>query len=177
MLRDFYKASVRTVLGLHQVDRTTLIGLPAWITRDLVTGRDCYIGPGARIGPNVTLGDYVLIGPNVLFTGDDHNFQTVGQPIIFSGRPVLRPTIVGTDVWIGARSIILSGATIADGAIVAAGSVVTKDVPEFAVVAGVPARVVGMRFGSEEDRTAHKRSLADGSFQRTFAQHKGGPKL
>jgi carbonic anhydrase/acetyltransferase-like protein (isoleucine patch superfamily) len=57
--------------------------------------------------------------------------------------------VVGNDVWVGTRAIILSGVTIGDGAIVAAGSVVTKDVPPYAIVAGNPARLIRYRFSDE----------------------------
>lgn len=56
---------------------------------------------------------------------------------------------IGHDVWIGANAVILSGASIGNGAIVSAGAVVTKDVPDFAIVAGVPAKVIGFRFSEE----------------------------
>lgn len=161
-----YRFLVRHGLRLSAVHPTTLIGLPGTISRDLITGRDCFIGFNARIGPKVQLGDYVLIGPGVLFTGDDHNFRTVGTPVIFSGRPPLRPTVVDDDVWIGARAIILSGTRIGTGAIVAAGAVVNKDVPDFAIVGGVPAKVIGMRFDSEADQNAHRTALATGDFER-----------
>lgn len=130
------------------------------------------MGPGARIGPAVTLGDYVLMGPDVLFTGDDHNFRTPGVPTIFSGRPPLRPTVIEDDVWIGARAIVLAGTTIGTGAVVAAGALVNRDVPEFAIVGGVPAKVIGMRFESEAEREAHKAALRRGDFPRTRASRK-----
>lgn len=57
-----------------------------------------------------------------------------------------RPVSIGNDVWIGHGAVVLAGRTIGDGAVVAAGAVVTKDVPAYAVVAGVPARIVKMRF-------------------------------
>ncbi|EPZ37468.1 transferase hexapeptide repeat containing protein [Anoxybacillus ayderensis] len=56
---------------------------------------------------------------------------------------------IGNDVWIGANSIVLDGVKIGDGAIVAAGAVVTKDVPDYAIVGGVPARVIRYRFNEE----------------------------
>jgi virginiamycin A acetyltransferase len=60
---------------------------------------------------------------------------------------------IGNDVWIGARAVILDGITIGDGAIVGACAVVTKDVPPYAVVAGVPARVIRYRFSEKKIRT------------------------
>jgi acetyltransferase-like isoleucine patch superfamily enzyme len=59
------------------------------------------------------------------------------------------PIIIGNDVWIGFRSVILSGVTIGDGAVIYAGSVVTKDVPSYAIVAGVPAKIIRYRFDSK----------------------------
>lgn len=60
------------------------------------------------------------------------------------------PIEIGNDVWIGARSVILSGVKIGNGAIIAANSVVTKDIPEYAIAAGVPAKVIGQRFDEEK---------------------------
>lgn len=62
---------------------------------------------------------------------------------------IVKTTHIGNDVWIGARSIVMDGVTIGDGAIVAAGSVVTKDVPPFSVVGGAPAKVIKYRFPQE----------------------------
>lgn len=70
---------------------------------------------------------------------------------INDGQPVTRQAmdeadiVIGDDVWIGARAIVLQGVSIGDGAVIAAGAVVRQDVPPFAVVAGVPARVVSQR--------------------------------
>ncbi len=58
--------------------------------------------------------------------------------------------IIGNDVWIGARATILEGVTIGDGAVIAAGAVVTKDVPPYAIVGGVPAKIIRYRFAEEE---------------------------
>lgn len=64
-------------------------------------------------------------------------------------KEVAKTTIIGGDVWIGAKSIVMDGVRIGNGAIVAAGSVVTKDVPPYAVVGGVPAKVIKYRFPQE----------------------------
>ena len=62
---------------------------------------------------------------------------------------LVRITHIGNDVWIGAKSIVMDGVTIGDGAIIAAGSVVTKDVPPFAIVGGVPAKIIRFRFSQD----------------------------
>ena len=69
---------------------------------------------------------------------------------MFSGRDVLKPTYIGDDVWIGKHSVIMTGVKIGNGAIVAAGSVVTKDVEPYTIVGGVPAKFIKMRFTDEE---------------------------
>jgi carbonic anhydrase/acetyltransferase-like protein (isoleucine patch superfamily) len=63
---------------------------------------------------------------------------------------VNRLTTIGNDVWIGSRAILIDGVTIGDGAIVGAGAVVTKDVPPYAIVGGIPARIIKYRFEPEE---------------------------
>jgi acetyltransferase-like isoleucine patch superfamily enzyme len=114
----------------------------------------------------------VLRGPDVMFAGDDHIFDQVGTPIIFSGRPQLRETRVGDDVWIGARAIMMAETSIGSGAIVAAGAVVTRDVEPFAIVAGVPAKVIGSRFDDDQMGEAHQAAIKAGEFERRFAPTK-----
>lgn len=171
-MRGLYRFLVRRALRLRRVDPSILIGLPCRIAPDLVAGRDCFINRGANIGPKVVFGDYVILGPGVTFTGDDHNFRSIGVPVTFSGRPHLRETKLGDDVWVGARAIVLAGVTIGDGAIVAAGAVVTSDVEPCAIVGGVPAKRIAWRFDDPEDRIAHVRRVKSGDFPRTFATRK-----
>lgn len=85
----------------------------------------------------VTLGDGCLVGHNVVFATLDHDKRPGRR-----GDMTAAPIVVGKDVWIGAHATILKGVTIGDGAIVAAGAVVTRDVPPNTIAAGVPARVV-----------------------------------
>lgn len=97
-----------------------------------------YINSNAQIVCNesVTLGNGVAIADGVLIRDcDDHDIQ-------YEGYEKTAPVVIGNRVWIGQRAVILKGVTIGDNAIVAAGSVVTKDVPANTIVAGVPARVI-----------------------------------
>ena len=82
------------------------------------------------------------------------------MPICFSNRGILPETNIGDDVWIGQGAMVMVGVSIGSGAIIAARSVVTHDVPPFAIVAGVPAQIKTYRFDNEEERQRHLKSLA-----------------
>lgn len=87
----------------------------------------------------VYIGDYVMIGPNTLITTVNHPLsprkrrQHIGQA---------KPVTIGNDVWISGNCIILPGVTVGNNVVIAAGAVVTKDVPDNCVVGGVPARMI-----------------------------------
>ena len=87
----------------------------------------------------VTIGDYVMIGPNTLIS-------TVNHPLTPLGRRqhlgVAKPVTIGNDVWIGGNVTILPGVTIGNNVVVAAGAVVTKDIPDNCLVGGVPAKKI-----------------------------------
>ena len=95
-------------------------------------GVNCYVR-----GP-LDIGAYVNMGPDVRIITINHNTEKTDIPM--KGQ-----VTICDDVWIGARVIILPGVTIGKGAIIGAGAVVTKDVPEYAVVGGVPAKVLKFR--------------------------------
>lgn len=92
----------------------------------------------------VSLGNDVLLGPNVVINDSNHLFLDRDKPITKQGHTA-EEIIIEDDVWIASNSVILKGVHIGKGAVVAAGSVVTKDVPPYAVVAGVPARQIKKR--------------------------------
>lgn len=108
----------------------------------------------------VTVGSFCSVGPSVLAgLGEHPNDLGTTSPAFYSTRrqcgasfaridhfPERRPIIVGNDVWLGARAFIRDGVTIGDGAIIAAGAVVTHDVAPYAIVGGTPAKLIRLRF-------------------------------
>lgn len=136
--------------GLKHVDKTFIATSKCSISKDFKAGKYSYVGPNSHIYPKVTIGKYTMLANNVSIIGGDHCYKKVGIPIIFSGRAELKPTIIGDDVWIGAHTIIMTGTKIGNGVIVAAGSVVTKDLPSYGIYGGIPAKLIKMRFTEEE---------------------------
>jgi acetyltransferase-like isoleucine patch superfamily enzyme len=104
--------------------------------------------------------------------GDDHRFDIPAIPIIFSGRPPLRSTRIGRDVWIGAGSIVLAGVEIGDGSIVAAGTVVTKNIPACEIHGGAPNRKIRDRFLDARDRDRHLQALLEPPVAGEFAERR-----
>lgn len=110
------------------------------VAKDVKAGAYSFIGQRCIIYPKVTIGNYTMIANDGCIIGADHNFRQPGIPMVFAGREDIRETIIGDDVWIGARSIIMVGVKIGNGAIVGAGAVVTKDVEPYSIYGGVPAK-------------------------------------
>lgn len=99
-------------------------------------------GSSISVSEKVTIGSYVMIGSGCLILDNDaHPIDPEGRQV--GNRPKSAPVILHDHVFIGARSIILKGVMIGEGAVIGAGSVVTCDVPAYAICAGNPARVVG----------------------------------
>lgn len=113
----------------------------------IILGNNCSIGDGGHITAicKIVLGDNVLLGPSVLITDNSHGeFKKELLDIAPNKRPLYSkgPVIIGNNVWIGEKVSIMPGVTIGDGVIVAANSVVTKDVPAYCLVAGIPAKII-----------------------------------
>jgi acetyltransferase-like isoleucine patch superfamily enzyme len=101
---------------------------------------------------HIRIGSKIMFGPQVVLIGGGHNTSQVGQFMVdvHDKRPEDDlGVVIDDDVWVGARAIILRGVTVGRGAIVAAGSIVTHNVPPYAVVGGVPARVIKFRWPPE----------------------------
>ncbi len=112
---------------------------------DISIGNNSSIEPDCQIANDTIIGDDVMIAPEVIIFSKGHNTKQTDIAMRLQGDTAQRPVTIGNDVWIGQRSIILPGVFIADGAIVGAGSVVTKNVAEKTVVAGNPAKFIKTR--------------------------------
>lgn len=95
----------------------------------------------ADCGGEIVIGSDVIVGPNVVIRARSHAFDAVDRPIREQGHRGSR-IVIGDDVWIGANAVVLSSVTIGAHAVIAAGAVVTRDVPDYAVVGGSPARLI-----------------------------------
>lgn len=108
---------------------------------DVIIGDDSRIGlHNTVIGP-VTIGSHVNLAQGVVVTALNHCFDNAQLRIDEQGVAT-QPVVIGDDVWIGANAVVLPGITISSHVVVAAGAVVTKDVPSHSLVAGVPAKVI-----------------------------------
>jgi len=109
-------------------------------------GTRCSLWAGDTSG-RITIGEHALFGPEVYVTAS--NYETVAGTPVMHQRRIERDVVIGRNVWLGARVIVLPGVTIGDGCIVGAGAVVTRSLPTDAIAVGVPARVVGQRRQSD----------------------------
>ena len=117
-------------------------------------GNKVYIGPGAMFlaaHSSIKIGNNVIFGPNVSIVGGNHSTHIIGKFMSdykLTDKRVTDdlPVIIEEDVWVGTGAIILNGVHIGRGAIVAAGALLTKNVPPYAVVGGVPAKVIKFRW-------------------------------
>ena len=103
------------------------------------------IGKNSLLQGYVTIGNHVMMGSECLIYTENHNFSRLDCTIDQQGYQKPRPVTIGDDIWIGSRVIILPGVSVGNGAIIGAGSVVTHDVPPYAIVGGNPAKVIKYR--------------------------------
>ena len=108
---------------------------------DVIIGSYTRIGlHNTIIGP-VSIGSHVNLAQGITITALNHNFNEAGKRIDQQGVST-KPVIIGDDVWVGTNAVILPGVTVGNHCVVAAGAVVTKDVPDNSLVGGVPAKVI-----------------------------------
>jgi acetyltransferase-like isoleucine patch superfamily enzyme len=130
-----------TAITGSEVDETTTVAIPFFTNfgRFITIGKRVYVNPACtflNIG-GITLEDDVLIGAKVNLVTENHRLDPVNRRAL-----ICKPIVVKRNAWIGAAATILPGVTIGENAVVAAGAVVSKDVPANTVVGGVPAKVI-----------------------------------
>jgi len=170
-LRDFYLRTIKwrrykISEGFHAGIRVRL-----WARKTLIIGKNFYIGRDSFIETDCVIGNYVIMGNRVGIVGRyDHNFQQMGTPIRMASsirdenydwKGKDQVTYIEDDVWIGYGAVIMGGVTINAGAIIAAGSVVTKDVDAYSIYGGNPAKKIRDRFFSPEDLELHQQLLSE----------------
>jgi len=104
-------------------------------------GKFCSIGRCCQIGPWEHPMDYISTSPEILR-------KILGKTELYSDIPARAQ--IGNDVWIGSNSVIMGGVNVGNGAVIGAGAVVTKDVPDYAIVVGVPAKIIKYRYSKEK---------------------------
>ncbi len=103
------------------------------------------IGAGSKLYGRVVIGEDVMMGPRCVIYTQNHSFDRLDIPMDKQGMQEEKPVYVGNDVWIGGGVTILPGVKIGNGAILGACAVVTKDVPDYAIVGGNPAKILKYR--------------------------------
>lgn len=166
MWRQRLKSAVLSRIALRKnvdVGRDLHVGPGSviWAPQRLKIGHDVYVGKNVTIEIDGEVGDGVLIANLVGIVGRrDHDHSDLGISIRRSRwvgdfpKELSQRTVIGSDVWIGYGAVVLSGVSIGDSSIVAAGSVVTSDIAPNSIVGGNPAKVIRQRF-SDEDLDHH----------------------
>jgi len=139
-----------------------------WAKHTITIGDNFYIGKYSIIEGDAEIGNNVILANRVSLIGRyDHHYQQIGTPIRlasqirdenYNWKGLNQKIIIEDDVWLGLGAIILSGVKIGTGSIVAAGSVVTKDVEPYSIYGGNPAKRIANRFDSLEDLQEHIKS-------------------
>ncbi|BCW44953.1 acyltransferase [Arthrobacter sp. StoSoilB5] len=130
----------------------SLIAAHAYVTGTIVMGEDCTVNAFTVVRGNVTMGDAVRVGAHTSILGFNHSMDPA-EPVF--KQPLTSKGIhIGDDVWIGSNVVVLDGVTVGSHAVLAAGAVVTKDVPDWAIVGGNPARFIRDRRTTASTRAA-----------------------
>ena len=130
---------------LKSVGKNVNIEKGAKLQSQISIGDNSGLGVNSDINGPVQIGKNVLMAPDVIIYTQNHSTNRIDLPIAEQGYDEIKPVIIDDDVWICRRVIILPGVHVHKGAVLAAGAVITKDVPEYAVVGGNPAKVLKIR--------------------------------
>jgi len=135
--------SSNSIISDSELGDYSYLGVNANISHAKI-GRFCSIGPNVTIGTGKHPVDFISTHPS--FYSNNKAFETFADKMYFDEY---QETTIGNDVWIGMQATIMGGLNIGDGAVIAGGAVVTKDVPPYAIVGGVPAKILKYRFDEE----------------------------
>lgn len=134
-------------LIIAECGRNVNIERGAVFSTRLVIGDNSGIGINSFLEGACRIGSDVMMGPDCVILSTNHDFSRTDIPMRLQGNLCEAPVTIGNDVWIGRRTMIMPGVEVGDGAIIAAGAVVTKNVGPYTVVGGVPARILKYRAG------------------------------
>jgi len=141
------KNIVSGVLG-----ENTIVSKGCSIDTETIIGNECFINTNTIV-TKADIGSYCSIGSNVVIGPGEHDLTKLSTSGRFYNDTYAeltkKPCKIGNDVWIGTYAIVMRGVSVGDGAVIGANSVVTKNVPDFAIVAGVPAKILKYRFDGE----------------------------
>lgn len=140
----------KTVIGARTVIDSFVKLKPAGGLGDVVIGEDCVINSGCVLysGNGIRLGNRVAVAANTTFAPTNHEFRRRDLPIRSQGfRPSKGGVVVEDDVWIGANCVLLDGAVLGEGCVIAAGSIVRGEIAAFSIQGGNPIRLLGWRGG------------------------------
>jgi acetyltransferase-like isoleucine patch superfamily enzyme len=137
--------------GALQMGRGGFVAAGAYITDEVVLGDNCTVNPYATIRGKFRCGDGVRIGAYACIVGFNHGFERIDIPICEQPH-TSRGIVLGDDIWVGAQVTIVDGVTVGSHAILAGGAVVTRDVPDYAIVGGNPAKVIRMRDAAQKGK-------------------------
>lgn len=139
-IRVFWASKIATKCGKNvNIERNAVFG------PQLEIGDNSGVGIDSEVYGPVKIGQNVMMGPEVVIYTSGHRHDRTDITMIEQGDDVVKPVVIGNDVWIGRRVMIMPGVTVGDGCIIGAGAVVTKDIPPYSIAAGVPAKVVKSR--------------------------------
>lgn len=167
-LRDIYLVKVKWRKYLIKEGFHAGRGVAFWCKNNLSIGKNFYIGRFSQIECDAEIGDNVIFANYVALVGRyDHNYKQIGVPIRLASKimdvdydwkGINSKVIIEDDVWVGYGSILVSGIKIGRGSIIAAGSIVTKDIEPYTIVGGNPAKFIKYRF-TEDEIIEHEKKI------------------
>ena len=139
-LRGFWGKKI-----LYKCGKNVNIERGAVFDTAVAIGDNSGIGIKCELYGPIIIGDNVMMGPEVVIYTSGHKIDRTDIPMMLQGSTEKEPVEIGSDVWIGRRAMIMPGVKIGNGCVIGAGAIVTKDVPSYSVVGGVPAKIIKNR--------------------------------